>query len=207
MRWVKNERVKSAIFVIVTTSAVLGATWGMPYLMTRSDQQAIKTILAPETEDYTAIDALKASGLYRVEKAVQEALAALEEAGLFGNHTLLPITGETALRGEFSGHFLGGTSGEVTTYYQLIFAWQADDERYFVSTLPYEKVVFVEIPQGESPYIRFKFDGEQIVDLFEKASPATLYNLNFFITEDTIAYATVYISQQDRESNLYFLMK
>ena len=179
----------------------------MPYLMTRSDQQAIKTILAPETEDYTAIDALKASGLYRVEKAVQEALAALEEAGLFGNHALLPITGETALRGEFSGHFLGGTSGEVTTYYQLIFAWQADDERHFVSTLPYEKVVFVEIPQRESPYIRFKFVGEQIVDLFEKASPTTLYNLNFFITEDTIAYATVYISQQDRESNLYFLMK
>jgi len=201
VRWIRSE----VFWGIIIGVVVLGLMIGIPILFAIKSNRLQNTILAPETEDYTAIDAYNPAG-YKEQEQVQRVLTALQEAGLFGRHPLTPIIGKSGLKGEFQAHFLSGTSGEISTYYQLVFAWRAKDKS-FVSTLPYEKVVFREIPQGEAPYIRFKFDGERLIAAFKKSNSTALYNLNFFIDEDVVTYATIHISKEDKESNLYFLVR
>jgi len=197
------------ILILVLCIAIFSGLMSWFLLRMEGVRSRLKsTILAPETKDYTTIDAYDEANCTTFQKEkVKEVLNVLENAGLFGDHPLVPIIGNRGLEGEFQGGFLRGTSGKVSTYTQLTFAWKTTDGREFVSSLKYDKVIFIEIPEGEPPRIRFKFNGERLMYTFKHRDPTALHNLNFFITDDVIAYATIYVSQEAKESNLYFFMR
>jgi len=201
-----------SLVVVIAVLAAIGLSIGLPihYAFLR-EAKLSATICAEETPDYLAIDGSNHALSYRPynysREQVQKALTTLEQAGLFGKHGLVPLIGRNTIEGEFRGGFLSGTSGEITTAEKLIFFWKTSNGRAFVSTLEFNKIIFNEIESGEDPKIQFKFHGENLMNVYHHRDITALDNLNHFLTDKLVVYATISISQEDKESGLYLIFK
>jgi len=204
--------IRVSAMVVIAIVAIIVLAIGMPaHYASLKAAKLSATIYAEETLDYLAIDglnnAIAPNGYHYSKERVQKALTALEQAGLFGKHGLMPLIGRNTIEGKFSGGFLSGTSGEVTTAEKLIFSWKTSDGREYVSTLTFKKIVFKEAESGEYPKIQFKFNGENLMNAYHHRDITALDNLNYFLTEKLVAYASVSISQEDKKSGLYLIFK
>lgn len=220
----REKRIDFGMFgVMALMVIVMGAFIAMSIyaaLSTRATRERLQnTVYAEETAHYTEITGINEAGAkyatrsgYRnlSQEDVGLAMSAIESAGLFGEHPLMPLrrTDVLAIEGELRGRFLGGSDGEIsgTTQQHLVFAWTSGP-REFISYLPLRQIVIETLPEGTAPAIRFKFDSQALLRQYVASPASSLYNLNSFITDDIVIHATVFISEEDKENGIYFLVR
>ena len=132
----------------------------------------------------------------------------LKNSGLFGEHSLVRTKSFTATHGSVSGSFflgIGSIGGSLDSEFRIRFYWSPRPGEVMVTTLPYDKLLFIIDETKETPTVEFMFteywlnSGQGIGDYSREKH----LNSNEFVLLDEMKLVRVKISSKAMKKEIY----
>jgi len=130
----------------------------------------------------------------------------LVDTNIFGEHQLKRIESFGSVTGSVKGNFflgIGSVDGAIGSEFNLQFYWEPRPDEIIISSLPYSKFKFIVYESKRIPTVEFIFEPQWLSANYYSYGAGDKLNLNDFVMSYRLKIATVRISKETLEKEIY----